>query len=290
MKYVVENPEPFIVQVNHAGEHFRGQSMDEPMPTITSKHGFGIVTPTIVKFQQNSIGQSAEEPLDTVMAGATRFGVVAPILEKYHGQKRAGETRARRPDEPILTLDTSNRFALVTAFISKYFGDGTTNNGSRAEEPLGTVTARDHNSLVAAHLVKLRGEEYGQDLNRPMPTVTAGGTHYGEVRAFLIKYYGQGTGQEMGAPLDTVTANDRFALVTIHGQQYAIVDIGLRMLEPRELFRAQGFTEEYIIAVDANGRPYPKKAQVARVGNSVCPPVAAALVRANLPECIEKAA
>ncbi len=254
MKYVVDNPEPFIVNYKFDNEP---ESIAKPMSTITAVNSHYVAVPTLIQ---------------------------------YHSETEKSDARGQEVTRPINTIDTSNRYALVTAFVHKYFGDGSTNNGSCPDHPLGTVTARDHNSLVAAHLVKLRGEEYGQDLRRPMPTVTAGGTHYGEVRAFLIKYYGQGTGQEMRSPLDTITANDRFALVTIHGQLYAIADIGLRMLEPRELFRAQGFPEDYTIDRDADGKPYPKKAQVARVGNSVCPPVAAALVSANLPECIEKAA
>ena len=108
--------------------------------------------------------------------------------------------------------------------------------------------------------------------------------HFGEVRAFLIKYYGQGTGQDIKAPLDTVTAQDRFGLVTINGTDYQIVDIGLRMLEPKELYGCQGFPEDYIIDHDCDGKTYPRSEQVRRCGNAVCPPLPAALVKGNLPE------
>lgn len=114
--------------------------------------------------------------------------------------------------------------------------------------------------------------------------MTAGGLHIGEVRAFLIAYYGSSVGQDLSDPLQTVVTKDRFGLVTIHGVEYQIVDIGMRMLEPHELFAAQGFPSKYIINVDADGRRYSKSAQVARCGNAVPPPFAEALVKANLPE------
>ena len=114
--------------------------------------------------------------------------------------------------------------------------------------------------------------------------MTAGGLHIGEVRAFLIAYYGSSVGQDLLDPLQTVVTKDRFGLVTIHGVEYQIVDIGMRMLEPHEQFAAQGFPSNYIIEVDADCKKYSKSAQVARCGNAVPPPFAKALVIANLPE------
>ena len=183
-KFVLDNPEPFIIQCNHGGER-RPNDIREPMPTITGKHGYGIVEPYMVQ-----IGQT-------------------------------GFTKDRSKD---------------------------------VRDPLGTVTAN------------------------------AGGGHFGEVRAFLIKYYGDATGQDIEKPLDTVTTKDRFGLVTINGTDYQIVDIGLRMLEPRELYGCQGFPDDYIIDHDYTGKTYPRSEQVRRCGNAVCPPIPAALVRANLPE------
>lgn len=121
-------------------------------------------------------------------------------------------------------------------------------------------------------------------IREPLGTITSQGGHIAEVRAFLIKYYGQGTGQGVKSPLDTITGNDRFGLVTIKGEPYQIVDIGLRMLTPRELFNAQGFPADYIIDVGADGKAMTKKNQVAKVGNSVVPMLAEALVRANMTE------
>lgn len=205
IKFVLNNPEPFIIQCNHGGER-RPNDIRDPMPTITGKHGYGIVEPYMVQ-----IGQTIKDP--------------------------------------IITVDGSNRYGLVTSFLSKFYKNGT-----------------------------------GQDLREPLHTITTSPGHFGEVRAFLIKYYGDATGQDIEKPLDTVTTKDRFGLVTIKGVDYQIVDIGLRMLEPRELYGCQGFPEDYIIDHDYTGKTYPRSEQVRRCGNAVCPPIPAALVRANLPE------
>jgi DNA (cytosine-5)-methyltransferase 1 len=175
-------------------------------------------------------------------------GPVAAFLAKYHTETNH-DARGQTLDRPLLTQDTSNRFALVTA-----------------------------------HLIKYRGSNIGQALNEPLHTVTAGGTHHALVYAFLVAYYGSSVGQSLQDPLGTVTTHDRFGLVMVKGTPYEIVDIGMRMLEPHELFAAQGFPDTYIIDRDPDGKSYPKSAQVARCGNSVPPPFAEALVRANLPE------
>lgn len=183
-------------------------------------------------------------------------------------------------------------FALATANLVKHY---TGVVGSDLRDPVGTVTSVDHHSLVTSNLIKMRGDNIGQPDTEPLHTVSAQGTHFAEVRAFLIKYYGnEREGIEIDGPLHTVTARDRFGIVTVEGEEYAINDIGLRMLAPRELFRAQGFPENYIIdrglAIDQEGniiwKPLTKTAQVRMVGNSVCPPLAAALVRANCADMI----
>ena len=142
--------------------------------------------------------------------------------------------------------------------------------------------------LVTSNLVKLRGDNVGSPTDTPLHTVSAQGFHHAEVRAFLIKFYREG-GQwaDCGDPMHTVPTRDRMGLVTVEGTDYAIADIGLRMLTPRELFRAQGFPETYVIDRGANGRKLPKDAQVRACGNSVCPPLARALVAANLGELID---
>ncbi len=143
---------------------------------------------------------------------------------------------------------------------------------------------------MTAHILTLRNNMDGQELDEPLSTVTAGGLHHAEVEAFLIKYFSSGSPKPVDEPLDTITTKDRFAVVTIHGEEYVITDIRMRMLQPKELFKAQGFPDDYIIDHDADGNPYPKKEQVAKCGNAVTPPTAAALVRANLPEYCGKTA
>lgn len=252
-KFVIDNAEPFIVQVNHSGSDWSYcKSMNEPLPVITSKHGFGIVepvlTPYIMSNNTNNIGASIEEGLPTITTGNRNF-LMSPTLIQYHSETSENEVRGQAIENPIMTVDGSNRYGLVTSFLSKFYKTG-----------------------------------IGQDMREPLHTVTCSPGHFGEVRAFLIKYYGQGTGQDIKEPLDTVTARDRFGLVTIAGVDYQIVDIGLRMLEPRELYGCQGFPDDYIIGHDYTGKTYPRSEQVRRCGNAVCPPIPAALVKANLPE------
>lgn len=250
-RYVINNPKPFIVRIGQQG--FGGTGMqygaDQPLTTITTK---------------------AEHCL------------VLPHITKYYGPKSETESRGGVLSDPIATQTTENRFGLVCAFLAKHFGGNYTGPGSSISDPLHTITAVDHNALVTTNLIHLRNNCDARGVDEPLPTLTAGGGHVGEVRAFLVKYYSTG-GQwaELGKPLPTITAQDRLGLVTVHGQQYQIVDIGMRMLEPHELFAAQGFPRDYIIDRDATGNPIPKYKQVARCGNSVCPALAEALVRAN---------
>lgn len=172
------------------------------------------------------------------------------FLIQYHGEQKAGESRGQLLSEPIKTIDTSNRYGLVTAFITKYYKTG-----------------------------------IGQGCDEPLHTITTSPGHFGLVSAFLIKYYGSGCGQELKKPLATITTKDRFGLVNviidIAGEKYIIKDIFIRMLKPEELKLMQGFPKDYIINRDINWKPYPIKEQVARIGNSVVPVMAEALVKAN---------
>jgi DNA (cytosine-5)-methyltransferase 1 len=250
-KFVIDNPKPFIVQA-HSG------------------------------YRENDFG-AMDEPLKTVLT-RPEMAVVAPTLIQYHGEQGEGEVRGQGINTPILTVDAANRYGAVAAFLSKFYGDGKDGNGSEASAPVGTVTQWDHNSLVAAHIAQFNYDDAGQSPDKPLHTVVGGAGHLGEVRAFLTKYYGVEESQSPDNPLHTITTRDRFGVVIVRGEPYAIVDIGLRMLTPRELFNAQGFPPDYIIDVGADGKPLSRAAQVARCGNSVCPALAEALVRANLPE------
>lgn len=280
-KFVIDNPEPFIVTVNHSGEGFRGQSTDEPLGTITAKNGYGVVTPTIMCKNTNNVGASVETPLPTITTGNRNY-LVAPTLIQYHSETSKDEVRGQELGEPLMTVDATPRYALSVAHIMKNYGGGYKGAGSAADAPLGTVTGIDHNSLVTAHIMTMRKNMDGQPVDEPLSTVSCSGAHHAEVQAFLVKYFSTGAAKSVNEPLDTITTKDRFALVTIHGEEYIITDIKMRMLQPRELFNAQGFPEDYIIDHDADGHPYPKTKQVARCGNAVTPQVPAALVKANL--------
>jgi DNA (cytosine-5)-methyltransferase 1 len=234
----------------------RGQSApvgpEQPMPTGTAKADACVVAAFMQKFAENGKGVDPTEPLHTVMAGAPRHAVVAAHLAQF------SETREGRKLNP----------------------------GHSVNEPVSTIVQKGPlQAVVASNLVKLRGTcAHGQATDEPLHTVSAGGTHMGEVRAFLIKYYGnEQDGHGLDSPIGTVTVQDRFGLVTvtIDGEEYVIVDIGMRMLSPRELFNAQGFPPDYIIEHDATGAPITKTAQVAKCGNSVCPPLSEALAGAN---------
>lgn len=322
IKFVLNNPKPFIIQCNHGGER-RPNDIREPMPTITGKHGYGIVEPYMVQIGQtgfakdrskdvreplttivsknehclieptlapymgtnttNHPGGNCKDPIHTITTGNQQC-LISPTLIQYHSETSKDGVRGQTIKDPIMTVDSSNRYGLVASFLHKYYDGGYKGAGETVENPLPTVTAWDHNSVVTANLIQMNNHCDGKDIRQPLPTITAGDGHFGEVRAFLIKYYGQGTGQDIEQPLDTVTARDRFGFVTIEGVDYQIVDIGLRMLEPRELYGCQGFPDDYIIDHDYTGKTYPRSEQVRRCGNAVCPPIPAALVRANLSE------
>lgn len=397
-RFVIETEKPFIVTCNHGGDWFRGQGLDKPMNTITAArdaHGLvvphlnsyygegsgglnraapmneplrtvttenrhALVTPIVTKFQQNSIGQSPDEPFHTIMAGAARFGVVAPVIERQFGNSSGNAIDAplgtvtaggggkaalvapilsygqqgganRRIDQPhhTVTASTKDTNSLAAAFLAQH-NTGVT--GHPALKPLSTITGRGtQQNVVTAFLAKLYGtSQHGADILAPCPTVTATGTHIGLVQPFLMKYYGtSGNWQGCQDPLHTVPTRDRFGLVLpeidvppltedsrygawwvarfmeIYDEKSApppdifpgipaprpawieiadgliIVDIGMRMLQPRELFRAQGFDDSYIIDRQADGTPITKTNQIRMCGNSVPPGMAEAILKSN---------
>jgi DNA (cytosine-5)-methyltransferase 1 len=292
MRYVVDCADPFIVPIaNWSSE--RVNSIADPLTTVTANPKGGshaLVVPTLV---QTGYGErpgqaprvpGLEKPLGTAVDGQ-KHALVAAFLAKHYTGVVGSEM-----GNPMSTVTSQDHHSLVTAHITK-FRTGST--GHAADEPLHTVTAssfikRPGGSaplgVVSSNLVKLRGTSTAQATDEPLHTVSAQGQHFAEVRAFLIKYYGTDQDPQMQEPLHTVTTKDRFGLVTVRGEEYAIVDIGLRMLTPRELYRAQGFPDTYIIDRGAAGEPMTKTAQVRMCGNSVCPPLARAIVAANYSE------
>lgn len=231
-EYVIDAAEPFFVEYHAAkrdGDH-RVRSLREPLPVQTTANRFGLVAPT--------------------------------LIQQSYGERVGQAPRCMKIGDPLGTIVAGGiKHALVGAFLAKHFGErasGGWNGGSALTRPMGTVTTRDHHSLVG---------------------VSSAGGRAPEVRAFLDKYYGTGAAQGLGEPLGTITTRDRFSLVGVGGENHIIDDILMRMLAPRELFRAQGFHDGYRIDLGLS-----KSAQVRMVGNSVAPPIAAALVRANVAE------
>ncbi|HDK6841140.1 TPA: DNA cytosine methyltransferase [Klebsiella variicola] len=370
-RFVIGSASPFIVKCNHTttrGKYdcFRGQSLADPLQTITKTHGYAIAVPHLTKFRTGATGQPVTDPVPAVTAGtSTRPGgnghalgiveaglvpflagnggseyqakprpldkpahtilkesracVVAPVIARQFGA-----SVGHRADEPSATITAGGggKSQLVSAFLAKHYGGNYTgpgvgldepahsvttvdhhavvaahlmvNNtghpGGSMESPAHTVTTGNHHAVVASHLVKLRGTcRDGQPTNEPVPTVTAGGQHVGEVKTTLaVEDYDEERAQQALAFLKEYCGPDSTGLVEISGVTYRIVDIGMRMLQPHELYRAQGFPEWYIIDRDYRGVKYAKDKQAARCGNAVPPPFAEALVRANLPEMCQE--
>ncbi|HGW1000945.1 TPA: DNA cytosine methyltransferase [Raoultella planticola] len=413
-RFVIDSADPFIVKCNHTttrGKYdcFRGQSLDDPLQTITKTHGYAIAVPHLTKFRTGATGQPVTDPIPTVTAGTSkrpggnghalgiveaglvpflagnggseyqakprplnkpahtilkesRACLVAPVIARQFGgsighradepsatitaggggksqlvvptliQMGYGERPGQAPrvpglDKPLGTVVAGGgKHAVVGAFLAKHYGGNYSGAGVGLDEPSHSVTTVDHHALVTAqivgvggragqsrprdvseplqtmttkadaaivssHLVKLRGTcRDGQRADEPMPTITAGGQHVGEVKTTLaVEDYDEERAQQVLAFLREYCGEDSTGLVDIDGVTFRIVDIGMRMLQPHELYRAQGFPEWYIIDRDYRGVKYSKDKQVARCGNAVPPPFAEALVRANLPEmCVNK--
>lgn len=311
-RFVLDAAEPFIIRYNtEHGADVRGQRIDEPLTTLDTSNRFALVTPYLaaVRHRDNSHLHPVTEPLRTIPASDREFALVAPTLIDTRNGERLGQSpRVLDIQAPYPTVTAQgSQGALVAAFLAKH-NAGHEATGQRLGTPIDTVTTRDSKALVTSHLVKLRGDvadhpNTAQDVREPVSTITAGGNHIAEVRAFLVKYYGtKKDGRPVDVPLDTITTKERYGLVTvtIAGEEYAIVDIGMRMLTPRELFLCQGFPSTYEItevtapdgypfnrrvgpaAIRSGKLPLTKKEQTRLVGNSVPPHVAAALIAANL--------
>ncbi|EHM46058.1 DNA cytosine methyltransferase [Yokenella regensburgei] len=375
-RFVIDSASPFIVKCNHTSTRtvydcFRGQSLNDPLQTITKAPGYAIAVPHLTKFRTGATGQPVTEPVPTVTAGTSArpggnghaLGIVSAALtpflagnggSEYQAKPRAinkpahtvlkesraclvapiiarqfGNSTGHRADEPSATITAGGggksqlvtptliqmgygeragqqprvlhlgkplgtvtagggKFALVAANLIKHFGGNYSGAGISLDEPAHTVTTTDHHAIVTSSIIKMRGTNTGQPTDTPLQTVTAGGQHFGEVRTNLaVDGYDEGRALEVLSFLQKYCCEDSDGLVTVDGITYRIVDIGMRMLQPHELYRAQGFPEWYIIDRDYRGVKYAKDKQVARCGNAVPPPFAEALVRANLPEMCE---
>jgi len=229
----------------------------------------------------------ADATLRRVAEGLRRFVIEAaePFIVRIGHTGHGDAGKVRSVHEPLSTITSKAEHCLVSpTLVQTGYGEreGQAPRVPGLDKPLGTIVAGGtKHALVAAFLAKHYTGVVGSDLRMPIGTVTSV-DHHNLVAAFLVKFYGSG-GQWAGLdePMHTLPTKDRMGLVTVAGEQYRIVDIGLRMLQPRELARAQGFAESYLLDAPHLGRPLPKHAQVRMIGNSVCPPMAEVLVRAN---------
>ena len=281
---------PTLAAIGQTGGGERGRKITEPTHTQVFQgggvHGGAGADPVHTEQTERVRGQGVADPLMTIDA-SNRYGLAAAGLVKYYGSDQHGQNIG----DPLHTVTAKDREAVLAANMAKFYGGNYSGEGSKMSDPLHTVTAVDHNALTATHMVKMKGTDLGGPMSEPVQTITAGGGHFGVVTTVVAR-------AEPGAELGHwpkirgllniycgyALADDEVLLLELGGAWYFIADIGLRMLIPRELYRANGFPDDYIIDRDYTGREYPKFKQTARCGNAVPPPFAEALVRANLPE------
>lgn len=320
-KFTIRSGKPFIVQQKFQNA---AQNIEKPLTTVTAVGAHELckplLAPVTVTNTSNSVGGTVGAPVHTVTTAGNQMlvtpflaecnhsggghiapvtdahktitakhtgGIVAPALIQYHTEQTE-HVRASGLGTPIHTVDASNRYGLTCANLVEYYTGG---RPLDVQDPMHTVTSHDREAVVAAHVVKFKGDNLGHGADEPMQTVTTSAGEFAVCKVYLAKMHG---GDELGYwPLirdllnefcGYTLAEDEVLLLEIGGALYYIADIGLRMLSPRELYNAMGFPPDYIIDRDYKGHEYKKSAQVARCGNAVCPPVASALVRANLPE------
>lgn len=299
-----------------------GSPANEPVHTVRTGGGGQVYAAAqLMSIGQTGGGdriRDVRDPAPTTVSKQEACVVSANLIQ-YHTEKTE-HVRASRLDKPINTVDTSNRYGLATAQLVEYYGNGnplditepmhtvTTHDreslvsahltefrkqsiGTALREPVGAITSHDHEGVAAAHIVKFKGQELGQHPTSPLNTITAQGLEYADCRAVLSKVtpgrdlgYWPQVRELLNEYCGYHLADDEVILLIIHGIAYYISDITLRMLTPRELYNAMGFPADYIIEKDYMGNVYRKDKQVARCGNAVCPPLAEAMVRANLPE------
>lgn len=328
-KFVLKSDKPFIVPyIVSNNQNNVPHSIEEPLPTITTGNRNLLLNPTVAPFiaqqKYNNAPQDVQQPLSTVTSvGAHEL--ITPSLIQYHTEQNGEDVRGQGMDEPLRTVDASNRYGLSAMHLTQYFGGeghyhsveeplatitameregvtaaylsewyGNARDALPVNQPLATITAKDREALTVAHIAHFKGKDKGQSPSEPLMTVTACDGQFAEVTTTVIKY-DPATNPDLSFWPDIRTllnehcgyhlADDELLLMNIGNAKYYLADIGLRMLSPRELYDAMGFPHDYIIDTDINGNPIKRADQVARCGNAVCPPLARAMVQANLPEC-----
>ena len=273
---------PFIAQAKFGNVP---QSIEKPLTTVTAVGAHELVTPHIAKFYGGVIGEEMDKPLPTVTS-VDHNAVVSPCLIQYHSEQ-SEKVRGQNVTDPLMTVDSANRYGIAAAHLTQYFkGD----HFHSPEDPLHTVTTMIREGITLSHLAEFKGQDKGQRADVPLRTITATEC-LGVVTTRVIKYekgVNLGHWEKIRALLNQYCGyrleDDEILLLILWGVPYFIYDIGLRMLIPRELYSSQGFPEDYVIDRDYLGNEYKKTKQVARCGNAVCPPMAYAVVKANMPE------
>lgn len=286
-KFVIKAKTPYIVPWTVTNTcNSVGSPVTAPVHTVTTAGNQLLLSPALIQYHteqsENVRGQSVTETLRTVDA-SNRYGLVSACLSKFYGEVVGAEVQA-----PMPTVTAIDHNALIAANLVEYYGNG---NPLNVAEPMRTVTSHDREALTLTHICEFKGQDIGQDQRKPLRTITASAGEFAEIRTEVRTYE---PGADMGHWPKVRALLNRFCgydlkdnealTLEIGGTAYFVADIGLRMLTPRELYNAMGFPPDYIIDQDYTGRAYGKSKQVARCGNAVCPPMAEAVVRANLPE------
>ena len=282
--------EPILAPVTFPNTHHSVDApASEPVHTITSAGNQILSAANLIQYHteqtENVRANGLSGPLPTVDA-SNRYGLVSAVLQPFHAGGYHG--KGNLPTEPVNTVTATGGQSLIAANLVEYYGNGLPID---PREPMHTVTSHDREALTSAHVVEFKGQDIGQDARKPLRTITTSAGEFA-VAGTIVKKYRPGTDlghwPEIRALLNKYCgyhlAEDEIILLKIGGRLWYIADITLRMLIPAELYRAMGFPADYIIDHDYTGKPYPKTQQVARCGNAVCPPMAAAVVRANMPE------
>ena len=322
-KFVIREAKPYLVHIGNgerSGQLPRIYDIDKPLNTVVGSCKQYFATPFFSSIKFNNPAVEANKPLQTITS-VNSHCLIAPSLIQYHSETAKGEVRGQKIDKPIMTVDSSDRYGLQIPFLSKFYGGVV---GASVSTPLPTVTAIDHNALSAPFLTQyysgtdhankvtnplqtvtvkprhflndcfltvLRNHMDSKSINEPLNTITARAMHFSFVKVYVKQYSEDvwlGHWRKIRAMLNEYTdwklKDNEIIVFNIDETEYFIYDIGMRMLQPKELYAAQGFPKDYVIEKDYLGNTYPKSKQVARCGNAVPPPFATALVRANLPE------
>lgn len=323
-KFVIKNPRPFILQVNFENAPQDANEPLSTVTTVNKHYAVQPkIEPYVMSNNTNNACHGVKNPLPTVTTGNRNF-LCSPSIIQYHSEQSKSEVRGQKADEPIMTIDGSPRYGVNACYLSKYFSGekqagadvadplltvtgvdhnaavaanliqyyGGADQASKADNPLPTVTCKDRHGLIESHLCVLRKNTDCKAFDKPLPTLTTSAGHFAQVVTYIQKLDSTQNLKNWWKVRELLNqyagyniADDEILILEINGVQHFIADVGMRMLKAKELKLAQGFPKDYVIDIEPYiGKKYSEQKQIARLGNAVCPPVATALVRANLSE------